>query len=128
MSRDPDADYEYLVERLEIVDMQLKRFEGRLSRVEMNAPRNNSFSDREESDGRAFRCEAKGAGPCNGCGTYATLRTLEIATDGHPARKGVPACPPGWCPLIALCGACWTKVVAMLRAKATPDMSGAVSP
>ena len=72
-----------------------------------------------------------GFGACQGCGTHATLRTVDVAVPRLPARPGKhgrPAVPAGFCPLIALCGACWTGVVEELRAKATPDSSGAVSP
>ena len=70
---------------------------------------------------------------CERCGLHATLRTLDISVAARPARETrwgekVPAMPAGWCPLVALCGQCWTDVVTMLREKATPDSSGTVSP
>jgi hypothetical protein len=68
---------------------------------------------------------------CEGCGTGATLRTLDVAVPARPARKGKfgqPAIPASFCPLIALCGMCWTDVREMLRKAATPDSSGEVSP
>jgi len=72
--------------------------------------------------------------PCQRCGLHATLRSLDIAVPALPARKatrglpGQPAAPAGWCPLIALCGLCWTDAISMLRAEATPDIVGTVSP
>lgn len=59
---------------------------------------------------------------------YATLRTLDVAVAALPKRGKQEAVPAGWCPLIALCGACWSEVVAMLRGNATPDSSGVISP
>ena len=81
---------------------------------------------------REVRVSKHGLQACERCGLYATLRTLDVAVPALPARgKGMfkqPAVPAGWCPLIALCGQCWTDVVAMLREQATPDVSGAISP
>jgi hypothetical protein len=78
-----------------------------------------------------LRVSKAGFQACQGCGTGATLRTLDVAVSAIPARKGEfkqPAVPASWCPLIALCGACWTDVRTMLREAATPDSSGEISP
>lgn len=70
------------------------------------------------------RVDRAGFGACQGCGLHATLRTLDVAVRALPARGGAyprPAAPAGWCPLIALCGMCWTEVVQQFRELATPD-------
>jgi len=77
---------------------------------------------------KKFQVNAIGFGSCQGCGLHSTLRTLDVAVAALPARKNDEAVPAGWCPLIALCGMCWDLAVAMLREKATPDSSGAISP
>jgi len=80
---------------------------------------------------KRLRVSAIGFRACEGCGTFATLRTLDVEVSSIPARKGRfkrAAVPSGFCPLIALCGMCWTHVRTLLRAKATPDSSGDVSP
>jgi hypothetical protein len=66
----------------------------------------------------------QGVGGIDRVDVDATLRTLDLSVPPIPEHR-VPA---GWVPLIALCGACWTDVVEMLRKQATPDSSGAVSP
>lgn len=77
---------------------------------------------------REVRISRIGLQPCERCGVHATLRTLDVSVPRIPARKGSAEISPGWCPLIALCGMCWTDIVKMLREQATPDSSGAVSP
>jgi hypothetical protein len=79
-----------------------------------------------------LQVSAVGFAACQGCGIHATLRTLDVRTKaiaecriGGFKRRAIPA---GWCPLIALCGMCWTEVRSMLRDKATPDSSGEISP
>lgn len=85
--------------------------------------------------GRGLRVTARGPGICDRCGLHATMRSLDVAVPAIPERRSqlrdghtMPGAPAGWCPLIALCGMCWTDVRDMLRAKATPDPSGEVSP
>ncbi len=65
---------------------------------------------------------------CERCGVAATLRTLDVWVGEIKRSKHSAGAPAGWCPLIALCGMCWSDVVRMLRENATPDSSGAVSP
>jgi hypothetical protein len=66
---------------------------------------------------------------CQRCGVCATLRSIDVYVGPIPKRsKHDLGAPAGWCPLIALCGMCWTDVVKMLRDEATPDSSGEVSP
>lgn len=77
---------------------------------------------------RKIRVAKHGAQACQSCGTVATLRSLDVAVPARAARRDSPAMPAGWAPLIALCGICWTDVRTMLRAAATPDSSGSISP
>ena len=59
---------------------------------------------------------------CQRCGLLRHLRTLDVAVPAIRAGKGRPASPAGWCPLIALCGDCWSDVARMLReARRTKD-------
>jgi hypothetical protein len=77
---------------------------------------------------REIRVSGIGFEACERCGLHAMLRTLDVSVPKLSARKGRAEVPAGWCPLIALCGICWTDAVKMLRDAAIPDSSGAVSP
>lgn len=74
---------------------------------------------RKELGMRRVRVSKIGLQPCEWCGVHAALRTLDVAVPAlaaEPGGRGLPAqpaLPAGWCPLIALCGLCWTDVFEM---------------
>ena len=68
---------------------------------------------------KRLRVSVVGRGACQGCGESWSLRTLDVAVPRLPAKPGKygrPEVPAGFCPLIALCDACWSGVVTMLQA------------
>jgi len=50
----------------------------------------------------------RGPQACERCGDVAPLRSLDVFVPAIPKRSYAPATSEGWCPLIALCAACWT--------------------